>query len=43
MVDGTHNSKFIRVKLLTMISKYSKRFTRYVGQTSYIHTNYPLF
>ena len=26
MVDGTHYIKFIRVKLLTMISKYSKRY-----------------
>ena len=43
MVDGIPNTKFIIVKLLTMISKYSTRFTRYVGQTPYIGANYPCF
>jgi hypothetical protein len=43
MVDGIPDTKSIGVKLLTKISKYSKRFTRYVGQTQYIRANYPLF
>ena len=38
MVEGIPNTKFIRVMLLTMISKYSKIFIRYVGQTPYIRS-----
>jgi hypothetical protein len=43
MVDGIPDTKFIGVKLLTMISKHPKRFTRYVGQTYISLANYPIF